>query len=245
MHVYIYDDFLEKNKYSRILAKIETRLTDLGLNGRIFRLGASKNINEIIRDELKKGAKTIIGVGGDLIINKILTSLANTSVPLGFIPIEKKSELANILGIPAEVEACDVLASRRIEKIDLGLANDSYFLSAATLQGVGIIVKLNDVLVEPINSSLVGLYNISTRLGGLILANDGKLNLIIDSQEKITQGLLKKQKPSQTRLLIENIFINSPNSFMLLDGTQKIACPVQISVQKEALRIIVGKNRIF
>jgi len=35
MHVYVYDSFLNQKKYDRILARLETRITDLGLNGKI------------------------------------------------------------------------------------------------------------------------------------------------------------------------------------------------------------------
>ncbi len=34
MHVYVYDSFLNQKKYDRILARLETRITDLGLNGK-------------------------------------------------------------------------------------------------------------------------------------------------------------------------------------------------------------------
>ena len=38
---------------------MEIRLTDLGLNGKIIRLGGIKNIKGTIQNEIKLGAKTI------------------------------------------------------------------------------------------------------------------------------------------------------------------------------------------
>ena len=58
MHVYIYDSFLGHKKFDNTLARIETRLTDLGLNGKISRMGAMKNIQSTVSNELKRGAKT-------------------------------------------------------------------------------------------------------------------------------------------------------------------------------------------
>ena len=72
MNIYIYDDYLNKSKYSRVLNRVEIRLTDLGLNGKIIRLGAIKNIRDVIQNEIKSGAKTIIAVGNNQTVNKII-----------------------------------------------------------------------------------------------------------------------------------------------------------------------------
>ncbi|MCK4553680.1 hypothetical protein KAU19_01815, partial [Candidatus Parcubacteria bacterium] len=63
MHIYIYDSYVNQKKYDKVLARIETRITDLGLNGKISRLGLMKNIPDLVYNELKRGVKTIIAVG--------------------------------------------------------------------------------------------------------------------------------------------------------------------------------------
>ena len=53
MHVYIYDSFLNHKKFEKIIARIETRVTDLGLNGKINRLvdhGIAIGIKDLERD---------------------------------------------------------------------------------------------------------------------------------------------------------------------------------------------------
>ena len=100
MHIYIYDSFVNQKKYDKILARIETRITDLELNGKISRLGVMKNIPDIVSNELKRGAKTIIAVGNDKTINQVINSLAGSQVPLGIIPIGRENnQISFALGI--------------------------------------------------------------------------------------------------------------------------------------------------
>jgi hypothetical protein len=75
MHLYIYDDFLEKSKYSKTINKIETWITDLGLNGKIIRLNNLNNVEGAIWGEIKRGARTLVVVGNDSTFNKILKTL--------------------------------------------------------------------------------------------------------------------------------------------------------------------------
>ena len=48
MHVYIYDDYLAKGKYNKAINRMEIRITDLGLNGKILRLSGIKNVKAAI-----------------------------------------------------------------------------------------------------------------------------------------------------------------------------------------------------
>mgnify|MGYP000966424279 FL=1 len=74
MHVYIYDEHLNKAKYNRAINRLEIRLTDLGLNGKIIRLGGIKNIKATIQNEIKLGAKTIVAVGNNQTVNKPIST---------------------------------------------------------------------------------------------------------------------------------------------------------------------------
>ena len=65
-YYYVYDEFVQDPKFERDLAQIETRLTDLGISGKIARLALFRDPTELIRDEVRKGAKTIVAVGNDV-----------------------------------------------------------------------------------------------------------------------------------------------------------------------------------
>src|SRR5680860_1199287 len=130
MHVYIYDDYVSTKKYDTTLAHIETRITDLGLNGKIIRLDVMKNVAEAVASEIKRGAKTIVAVGNDKTINKIINSITlfairnqtEVDIPLGLITVgDKGNSIAPALGIESGEKGCDSLSARRIAKLDLGL----------------------------------------------------------------------------------------------------------------------------
>src|SRR5680860_1204949 len=107
MHVYIYDDYLNKSKYSKAVNRMEIRLTDLGLNGKIIRLAGIKNIRGAIQNEIKLGAKTIIAVGNNQTVNKIIGAIIDTEIYgdfqkktlLGVVPIGDDNSIAVSLGI--------------------------------------------------------------------------------------------------------------------------------------------------
>ena len=55
-------------------------MLDLGLNGKIIRLGGIKKIKGTIQNEIKLGAKTIIAVGNNQTVNKIIGSIIDTEI---------------------------------------------------------------------------------------------------------------------------------------------------------------------
>jgi len=102
MYYYIYDSFLSDKKYRKLLAQIETRLTDLGINGKINRLSFLKNIRDLITDEIKNGQNTIVVLGNDSTINKVINIIADLDVFLGIIPIGKEKKFQNFWACPRD-----------------------------------------------------------------------------------------------------------------------------------------------
>ena len=74
MNVFIYDKFVNEKKFDSIAARIETRITDLGLNGKIVRIGLMNSVDEIIENEVRKESKAIIVVGNNTIFNRVKKS---------------------------------------------------------------------------------------------------------------------------------------------------------------------------
>ena len=99
MNIYIYDSFVTEKKHLNTIARIETRLTDLGLNGKIVRLGVMNSVFDIIDNEARKGAKTFVAVGNIRLLSLCINALAflqknnpaYSDLPLGFIPVAKKN----------------------------------------------------------------------------------------------------------------------------------------------------------
>jgi diacylglycerol kinase family enzyme len=259
MHVYIYENYVGKGKLAKVMAAIETRLTDLGLNGKIVRLTANQNFSQIIENELRLGAKTIIAVGNDRTLNKTLNAMAAysknnvLSASLAMIPVgDDLSVAADALGIGFANAACDVLSARRIEKLDLGevrainSGDIKYFLIQAGIPSQGVIIEYQKNTIETSNSGQILAINISTMPSFPTETKpnpqDGKLELVIS--QDINQGMFKKSL-SQSLLPFKKIILMSPKFNLILDNSIEMQTPVEISVIKKKINVIVGKERNF
>jgi diacylglycerol kinase family enzyme len=249
MNIFIYDSFLNQKKYDRLLARVETRITDLGLNGKISRLSPTRNVQETIGNELKRGAKTIIAVGNNKTINQIINSLAGSQVPLGIIPVgEDNNDIAKSLGIESTEIACDVLSARLLAKIDLGLANQTYFLSNISINNQGTIVDMNkNYTIETSEKGLIYIFNLAGEQIKLppnvkFIPDDGLLELVINTHDN---KKIFTKKNHQSIFKIKKITLHNLKSHLILDGSTALAAPAEITVVKKCLNVIVGKNRNF
>lgn len=249
MNVFIYDSFLNQKKYDRLLARMETRITDLGLNGKIFRLSPTKNVQETITGELKRGVKTIIAVGHNKIINQIVNCLAGYQVPLGIIPIgEDNNDIAKSLGIESMESACDILSARLLIKVDLGLANKTYFLSNVSINNQGSVINMNkSYTIETTEKGLIYIFNLigeQIKLPPKIkfIPDDGVLELVINTYHN--KNFFTRQD-HQSIFKIKKITIHNLKSKLILDGLISLNAPAEITVVKKHLNIIVGKKRNF
>lgn len=259
MHVYIYDSLLSHKKFNHTLANIETRLTDLGLNGKIIRLNIMKNMRNSVENELKREVKTIIAVGNDQTVNQIINALVQTEQkfaknfpPIGIIPVGKdKNYIASSLGIHSEEMACDILSARRIEKLDLCSANDSFFISSAAITTKGTILEINKAYsIEIANEGKISVVNLATEefLTDIVKFNprDGVFELFIRTKKK--KGLFKKnllEVKESVFPLKKLTIINEKNYPVILDGSVEAQTPIEINIMKQKLNVVVGKERSF
>jgi len=249
MNIYIYDSFLNQKKYDRWLARLETRLTDLGLNGKIFRLSLMRNIEDTVKNELKRGAKTIIAVGNNKTVNQIVNALYGQTTPLGIVPVGgENNDIAKSLGINSIDAACDILSARLLAKLNLGQANQTYFLGRATIENQGTVIDMSeDYTVETAEKGLIHIFNLASleiKLPAKVKVSpqDGVLELIINAQNN---GNVFAKQNDQSIFKIKKVGINNPRAQLILDSTIALPTPVEIMVAKQALNVIVGKTRNF
>lgn len=83
---------------------------------------------------LNSGATTLLVAGGDGTFRSVAGAIARAGAVLGVIPLGTVNDLARNLGIPPALNAaCDVISGGQVAAIDLGLANDDYFVITASL----------------------------------------------------------------------------------------------------------------
>ncbi|MDA0208515.1 MAG: diacylglycerol kinase family protein [bacterium] len=247
MYYYVYDEFVQDAKYDKLRAAIETRMTDLGISGKIARLALFRDAGELIRDEVKRGATTIIAVGNDDTLQKVIDPAASAGASIGIIPIGASNQtIAAMLGIPAGEAACEVLAARQIEAIDVGLVNKRYFLHEAHIPLHGGLEIICDES-----------YRLSAKTGTIELRNlafgddivppgnpiDGKIDFVKRYTKK---GWFSKKKEVATWIPMKNLHIRSENMIkMTIDGGIFEARELNISIVTGAMQLITGKDRIF
>jgi diacylglycerol kinase family enzyme len=250
MNIYIYDSFLNQKKYDRWLARLETRLTDLGLSGKIFRLSLMRNIDDTVKNELKHGAKTIIAVGNNKTVNQIANALYGNPAPLGIVPIgEEHNDIAKSLGIDSIDAACDILSARLLARLNLGQANQIRFLGNATIENQGTVIDISeDYTVETAEKGLIHIFNLASQETEVlnkvkISPQDGILELIICAQNS-KKGFIR-QRNDQSVFKIKKVAVSNRRAQLILDGAIALPTPAEITVAKQTLNVIVGKKRNF
>lgn len=264
MYYYLYDTFLSDKKYEKVIDRIKTRLLDLEIQGRHERLTLLKNIEELITDEVKRGANTVIVLGNDKTFLKVVEVVAKEGLTLGLIPLGPDNTIAQCLGIPLEDAACDVLAARKIVSFDLGQASaprgtsGQYFFSHLKINK-----NLNRLTIQKDNYQMVpqpgcvevAIYNFHCpdesgnfeRRFKKYSAQDQQLELMFKNPEKSKGWLRPKTKKLKVDSLIQGAKFEI-KSFeyiaVLLDGYKVLKTPLTINVVPNKLKVIVGKTRL-
>ncbi|MEI6627607.1 MAG: diacylglycerol kinase family protein [bacterium] len=242
MYYYIYDAALADKKYSKIVARIENRLTDLGINGKIHRLSFLKNIQQILIEEFRRGIKTVVVVGTDRTLGQIINLLPDfENITIGFIPVES-THIASCLNIPIEEKACDTLSQRIVRQINLAKINDAYFLSALEINGgkfslecdnnyfLTLEEKNNRVLIENINR--------------ISYEQDILSDNLFDVHITTTKKHLFKSEISSSTLKNAQIKVTAtePLNIILHDEKKIIKTPAKIEITPQTIKMIIGKT---
>jgi diacylglycerol kinase family enzyme len=254
MYLYLYDSSLNNKKSSSLLAKIETRLTDLGIGGKIYRLSPLRDIAQLIADEFKTGIKTVVAVGNDKTFTQLINAVAKLDITLGLIPVGSDNKIAKILGINSPEEGCDIIAARVIEHVDLGRANNTYFISGITISAGNFFIECeNQCKIMPHANDEVQICNLrpllatSQGLTNYFNPKDGLLEILIQPLASGFWSFMKKSGPMEKSLIpFRKIAIKSKDCVpVITDGQKVLKTPVEVEIAPKKLKLIVGKNRMF
>lgn len=256
MYQYIYDSFLSDIEYSKILTLIENRLTDLGLNGRRERLNLFKDLRELIVEGVKNGVQTVVAVGNDSTLTRVIDVVGDLNITLGLLPIGPNNKIAKVLGIPEGVAACDCLSNRLVQKIDLGKINEHYFLSHIQTSSAEVNLWCgNKYCITPTKVNQIEILNLPT-FDSAANPQDGYLEARFKPLNKnFFKSVIKKslgafarsaQSDQESFFTVKKIFLESKTeASILVDGSKIVNTPVEVQVLPQRLKIIVGKNRLF
>jgi YegS/Rv2252/BmrU family lipid kinase len=99
----------------------------------------------LAKQAVKDGYDMVIAMGGDGTLEAVLRGMVGRKTPMGIIPTGTQNNIAKSLGIPLDLEeACALIASKHIRKIDVGRAKVKngkklYFFE---LTAIGLVAAL-------------------------------------------------------------------------------------------------------
>ncbi len=121
--------------------KVKSTLNSLGIAGEFVKTTGPGDATKLTKLGLSKGYNTIIAVGGDSTVNEVTNGLVEKNAVLGVIPTGATNSLAKTLGIENLNQACEILAARKLETIDLGKINEKYFITQAVIGFEANVIK--------------------------------------------------------------------------------------------------------
>lgn len=218
MYYYIFDQGnLPMDKFERLQTEALGYFAEFKISGEAARVTPLRSIADLVDTASQRGAKTLIACGSDDTFNLMLASLKGRDFTLGFIPLDNKSFLANILGINNIYIGAKTIAARRIEKIDLAKIGGNFFINylefgvtSHNLRSLGwyTTLKLLSSEVKNYTIRIDDSYNLTiAALGGLAVnirsasasgqkiadPTDSHLDLLISEKMSKTQILRYRQ----------------------------------------------------
>lgn len=244
MYAYVFDSFVQDNKYRTESARIETRLSSLGIQGRSEKITILKSIQDSVKSMIKRGADTVIAVGNDLTVVKILPLVLEADVALGIIPVGPQQLVAQALGLPNGAAACDMLSRRIMKRVDVGEVGGAHFLIRADLPAGARVVCDGAYTVEaeaaeiPMSITNIGSGDSTSR------PDDGYIELVVGGAGSgwFGRGGGERSVFPLRKAKIEKM---AGEARLLLDGQLAVNPPVSVSVSRQKLHVIVGRNRAF
>jgi diacylglycerol kinase (ATP) len=135
VYYYVVNPAAGGGRINKIQEELRETLRDLGIGGEFVKTLGPEDVDKVTKSGLTAGHTTIVAIGGDGTVSEVLRTLAgHEEVALGIIPLGHSNHLARLLGIPDYKTACQILASRKIEEVDVGRIGNRFFVSSV---GIG------------------------------------------------------------------------------------------------------------
>lgn len=262
MYLYIYDTVVQDRRYEKEIQSVENRLTDLGIAGKIVRLGLFRRADEFIRDEVKRGgATTVVAVGNDATVRQIIDVAVEMKAVLGIIPFGPNNRVAAMFGVPEGAAACDILSARIVETIDIGVVNNKRFICEVAIPAAKAEINCEDNLlsqhsakvnykVVPQGHGTIGVRNLFVPVekgtGPVSDPFDGRLEVVINIATRGGGWRFWQNERGESVLPLKTFAVRTQEPVkILIDGVSSEGTRFDFSVEPGILKVITGKNRVF
>jgi diacylglycerol kinase (ATP) len=178
----IYNPTSGREEVKRKLGAILQRLEQGGIETSCHATEGKGDATRAAEEAVKRGFDMVISAGGDGTLNEVVNGLSQSEKrpALGILPLGTTNDFARAHGIPKKWEAaCDLITRRYTMAVDVGQANDRYFINIA---GGGSLTELT--------------YEVPSKLKTMV----GQLAYYMKGLEKIT-----RLNPTQMHISAEGI----------------------------------------
>ncbi|OGL89042.1 hypothetical protein A3I42_04325 [Candidatus Uhrbacteria bacterium RIFCSPLOWO2_02_FULL_49_11] len=252
MYHYFFDPSLRHKRFHQDVARVETRITDLGIKGRFTRLTPLHDLRETVEESLTQGARTLIAVGNDHLLSRIASVLRNhPHCTLGMIPAGVGPFLiSHTLGIPESIAACDTLAARRLEAFDAGVMNNNeLFISTIEMHNILCSIECDAKYhLTPLSASHTTIQNlISFQYPDYCDSPaDGLFSIYIHPQAP-SSWWRTRNAVEPTHCTAKKITVTPLNgeSTATVDGFKIIRLPFTTEILQHHFTFIVGRTRLY
>ena len=243
MYFYIYDDFIATPKLQVKLADVESKLALLGIKGPVSRLHKLTNIKEVMRRAVVRGATTIIVVGDDRSLLKVLNALPDKKIVIGLIAMGPQVTLARRLNVETVKAGIEAAAARKLITINTGTINTHVFLKTVEITTGTFTAILDDTLTikSDHDQSVVTVANMQ-------LAFDSDRVSLLEAELMPIKGRWSVGKVRQeqiSKLNFKKLVIKSQSQITaVIDGAETIQDKmITIDTLPNAAKLIVGRER--
>lgn len=250
-YFYLYDSYLQDRSYASSLIKLETTLTDLGIQGRVGRLTLLKSVNDLVEGALRDGADTIVAVGNDITLSQVAQAvIKHNKITVGFVPLGSQNQtIAPLLGIPLGILACHVLSSRIIEELSIGKINNQYWIQSVAVEGSPLIECERSYEVNFETPHSIKICNLDgwQETNENLTPGKGQLVAVLTPNKSAGFKFFKQGQSSPSTITVRELKLSSIEDELpiTVDNYRTIKTPATITVASQKLRMIVGKKRLI
>lgn len=267
MYAFFIDDWTAQKKYQREVDGLDLMLTQRSLVGRKIKLNRLHDLDSSVREQLAEGVKTLVAVGNDATVSRLLNSLLKLEpgqirqIALAVLPIGPEQSVARSLGCGVSQEAVNALAQGERVLIDLGkLNNRHYFITAAVFPprvSLGFLSYTVSSLrrehqISVCNTNIYeAIAGKTTRAG--FHPGDGTLEAVIAYApgKSFWSKLFSRQVLGD--YVIESVFPHKKITILAKEKTisvradteKRLSTPVEVEIVPGALAVVVGNKKIF
>lgn len=252
MYHYFFDSPLSQARFTKDMGRVESRLIDLGIKGKITRLTPLHDLAASVREAIAAGADTLVAVGNDHLLSRMVSVLkAHPRVTVGIIPFgEGTMRIAQSCGIPSGISACDTLAARRMERLDAGVLNGTeLFLSSAEVAALPCTIECDrKFTVQESPAMHAAVLNLIAFSHACTPANprDGLFTVCLTHPP--SASFFRASSAVAHTLFSARVVRITPSGVddtVTIDGFRRTRAPLTLEIMPRHLSLIVGKEREF